>query len=397
MKIGIVTFLSGSASGAYGIPGRNGAEIMVEAINKGLIPAPYNTVGLDGAQIEAIYIDENSKQKVADYQKLSQKEDADIIIGYVSSGSCKALAPIAEKEQQFTVFATCGTPQVFEEVVTDPEYTFRSMSHLTMDNVGAVKYILDTRGNIDTLAGINQNYAFGQDSWHDFSTMIDMFSPDTEVVTEQFPKIFAGQYGSEISALLANKPDVIHSSLWGGDLEALIIQGAARGLFDQSQVVLVSGDTAIETLGPQIPDGTIIGARGRNGDFAPDSEINRWFQQAYAERFGSMPNSASYQMAQSLFAVKAAADKAASSNKDEIRKALKGLEFETPAGTVKMALADGHQAIQDTAYGVYSYDQDLGKGGFTDIVTYNAECVNPPLGVKSSDWIKSGLEGAVCN
>ena len=35
IKIGLVTFLSGGAAGPFGVPGRNGAELMIEAINAG--------------------------------------------------------------------------------------------------------------------------------------------------------------------------------------------------------------------------------------------------------------------------------------------------------------------------------------------------------------------------
>ena len=48
IKIGLVTFLSGGAAGPFGIPGRNGAELMIEAINAGKVPAPYNTKGVAG-------------------------------------------------------------------------------------------------------------------------------------------------------------------------------------------------------------------------------------------------------------------------------------------------------------------------------------------------------------
>ena len=31
-----------------------------------------------------------------------------------------------------------------------------------------------------------------------------------------------------------------------------------------------------------------------------------------------------------------------------------------------------------------------------DVVRYPAECVNPPEGVKSEEWIKGGFKGAKC-
>jgi branched-chain amino acid transport system substrate-binding protein len=40
LKIGVVTFLSGAAAGPFGVPARNGAEVVTEALNGGKLPAP---------------------------------------------------------------------------------------------------------------------------------------------------------------------------------------------------------------------------------------------------------------------------------------------------------------------------------------------------------------------
>lgn len=397
VKVGFVTFLSGGAAGPFGVPARNAAELMIQSINAGNIPAPYNSAGVGGASIDPIFVDENSKQKNADFLKLVEKDGVDMVVGYISSGSCKAIAPEAEKAQKLTILFDCGTPQIFEEIVTDPKYTFRTGGHATMDNVAAARYLEQTGSSANNVAGINQNYAWGQDSWRDFSASITQINEGSKVATEQFPKIYAGQYGSEISALLTSKPDVVHSSFWGGDMEAFIIQGSARGIFERSKVVLTTGETAMHRLGAQMPDGTILGARGPHGDLAPKSELNDWFRKAYFDRFGTLPTYPSYKMAQALLGVKAAADKAGSADQDAVIGALKGLEWEGPSGMVSMALANGHQAIQDTAYGTYKYDKDAGKATLVDVVRFKAECVNPPAGVNSINWINGGFKGANCD
>ena len=397
VKVGFVTFLSGGAAGPFGVPARNAAELMIQAINAGNVPAPYDTAGVGGAAIDPIFVDENSKQKNADYLKLVEKDGVDMVIGYISSGSCKAIAPEAEKAKKLTILFDCGTPQIFEEIVTEPQYTFRTGGHATMDNVAAARYLEQQGVSLKSIAGINQNYAWGQDSWRDFSESVAQIDTTAARATEQFPKIYAGQYGSEISALLTSKPDVVHSSFWGGDMEAFIIQGSARGVFERSKVVLTTGETAMHRLGAQMPNGTVIGARGPHGDLAPESALNDWFRKAYFDRFGTMPTYPSYKMAQALLGVKAAADKAGSAEQDAVIGALKGLEWDGPSGKVSMALAGGHQAIQDTAYGTYQYDKDSGKAVLVDVVRFNAECVNPPAGVSSIDWIKGGFEGAKCN
>lgn len=205
VKVGFVTFLSGGAAGPFGVPARNAAELMIQSINGGTVPAPYNTAGVGGAAIDPIFVDENSKQKNADYLKLVEKNGVEMIVGYISSGSCKAIAPEAEKAKKLTILFDCGTPQIFEEIVTDPKYTFRTGGHATMDNVAAARYLSQTGVTASNVAGINQNYAWGQDSWRDFSASIAQINSGSKVATEQFPKIYAGQYGSEISAILTTK------------------------------------------------------------------------------------------------------------------------------------------------------------------------------------------------
>ncbi len=396
VTVGFVTFLSGGAAGPFGIPARNAAELMIGAINAGDVPGQYNTPGFAGAMIDPIFVDEASDQRNADFQRLVQRDEVDMVVGYISSGSCLSIAPEAERLEVLTVLFDCGTPQVFEEVVTDPQYTFRTGGHATMDSVAAARYLQETGVDISSIAGINQNYAWGHDSWRDFAASIMQLDPGSEVATEQFPRIYAGQYGSEVSALLTNRPNVVHSSFWGGDMEAFIIQGQGRGLFDRASVVLTTGETAMHRLGAQMPEGTIIGARGPHGDLAPESELNTWFRDAYFERFGTLPTYPAYKMAQALLGLKSAADLAGTIERDAVIDALRGLEWEGPSGTVTMALAGGHQAIQDTAYGTYHFDPETGTSSLLNIIRYDAECVNPPAGVPSLEWIESGFEGASC-
>ena len=59
-----------------------------------------------------------------------------------------------------------------------------------------------------------------------------------------------------------------------------------------------------------IPDGTIIGARGPHGPFAPDGALNRWFKGTYEKRYGVPPPFPAYHMVQAILGTKAAYEKA---------------------------------------------------------------------------------------
>lgn len=402
LKIGVVTFLSGPAAGHFGMPARNGIELAIAAINAGSLPAPYDKAGIAGAKVEAIYIDEagGATKQVAEFRNLVQRQNVDLVLGYISSGDCLAVPAVADELKKLTILADCGTPRVFEESRYD--FVFRTGPHAVMDNVAAARYLLDRDPTIQSIAGINQNYAWGQDSWSDFSESMVALKPDIEIVTAQFPKIFAGQYNSEITALLVGKPHVIHASLWGADLEAFILQGVGRGLFNQSQVLLSAGEQIFPRIGRQLPDGVVVGARGPHGDFARPSPLNDWFRKAYIDRHETIPNYAAYKFVQAVLGVKAAYEKAAAAaggfpSQDQVIAAFEYLEWEGPSGFVSMALGDGHQAIQDNAIGLTRYDPELGRVTVTDVTYYAAECVNPPPDMTGIDWIKAGFPGAKCD
>ncbi len=396
VKIGIVTFLSGPAASPFGVPARNAAEVVTELLNAGKAPAPYATKGFGGAPIQTVIIDEagSTTTQVTEYRNLVQRHNVDVVIGYVSSGNCLAIAPVAEELKKLTNFFDCGTARIFED--GSYKYVFRTSPTQTMDSVGAALYVHDAKPKLKSIAGLNQNYAWGQDSWGDFEASMKQLVPKVEVKTSQMPKLFAGQYNAEISTLLGAKADVIHSSFYDGDLEALLLQAAPRGLFKKSTGILSAGETVIHKLAAQIPDGTVIGARGPFGPYAPNNELNRWFSKEFRDRYQVPPTYPSYQMAQAILGVKAAWEKAQAANggkrpsNEQVAAALEHLSFEGPGGTVKMANGKGHQSIMETAYGMSKVVG--GKLTLTNIKRYPAEKVNPPDGVKGADWIASGFK-----
>jgi branched-chain amino acid transport system substrate-binding protein len=402
LKIGVVEFLSGAAAGTFGVPARNGAETIVNAINAGSIPAPYNTKGMAGAQVEAVYIDEagSTTKQVEEFRNLVQRQNVDAVVGYIGSGTCLAIAPVAEELKMLTIFNICGTPRIFED--GDYKYVFRTKSHSTMDNVAAAHYVLKRKPTLSSYGAINQNYAWGQDSWRDFKASLELLKPKAKITTEQWPKLFAGQYSSEISALLVSNSEIIHTSLWDGDLEAFIFQANARGLTKRSMLVLTTGENSMFRMGRRMPDGLIVGARGPYGLYARDTALNRWFRQAYSELFTTPPVYPSYMAAQAVLALKIGYDKAAAAKggawptREEVIKAMEYMEYEAFGTTIKLALGKGHQAVTETAYGVYKFDTATGEPTFVDVEYFAAECVNPPAGVNSVEWIQGGLKGAKC-
>jgi branched-chain amino acid transport system substrate-binding protein len=339
---------------------------------------------------------------VTEFRRLALDEKVSAVMGYISSANCLAVAPVADELKVLTLLADCGTDRVFEE--GKHPYTFRTNAHTVIDGVGAARYVLSKNPNVKTIAGINQDYAWGRDSWEVFQRSIRKLKPDVEVVDVLWPKIFAGEYSAEISKLLVDKPDVVFTSFWGGDLVTFSGQAKARGLLEQSMVVVNNTGSDIKDLAP----GMLIGSRGPHGIVSAEMQKNPLRKELlalYGQKYGLARNEylahGAYHFVQALQGLRSAYEKAIKTAgrwpmTEQVAAALEHLEFDTPSGRIVMGIGGGHQAVEPAAYAVIKLDAALGLNNFSDVKMFPASCVNPPDGTKSLDWIDRGFPGAKC-
>ena len=144
------------------MPAENAAKITIAALNNGKLPEPYATKGINGVEIETVVVDEagGAGKQVEEFRNLVERQKVDAVIGYISSGDCLAVAPVAEELKALTIFLTAARRAYSR---TPYKYVFRTGPIATTDNIGAARYVLDTRPTTKSMAGINQNYAWGQD------------------------------------------------------------------------------------------------------------------------------------------------------------------------------------------------------------------------------------------
>ncbi len=386
LKIGVVSFLSGPAT-VFGVPSKNAAEWLIEKYNR--------EGGIGGVRIKPIYIDEagGADKQVSEFRRLALDEKVDLVIGYISSADCLAVAPVAEELKVLTVLFDCGTNRIFED--SKHTYVFRTKAHQALDSVAAAKYILAQKPGLKSIAGINQDYAWGRDSWDSFKRAILKLKPDVKVGAELFPKLFAGEYTAEISRLLAAKPDVVHSSFWNGDVLAFTKQAAPRGLFSQSTVVFSAGEHMLQDLGKDVPEGVVIGARGDHWFLHNSSDpLHKEFVEGYRAKYGRYPIYPSYHMYQAVAGVKAAYEKAINDGRgawpkvDAVIRAFEGIEYRVPPGRT-MTVRGDHNGTEPAIVGVTKHTPQYPFAILDKITVFPASEVNPPLGVKTNDWIDS--------
>jgi len=162
-KLAFVAFLSGQAAESFGKPAVQAATAVIDALNAGSLPKPYDKVGFGGLKIEVHLIDEagGATKQVEELRNAFERDHVDAVLGYVSSGDCLAVSPAAEELKKLLVLFDCGTPRIFEE--NQFKYVFRTAAHGAMDNVAMARYLVKRGIKVADVGAINQDYAWGQE------------------------------------------------------------------------------------------------------------------------------------------------------------------------------------------------------------------------------------------
>ncbi len=382
---GVFTFTSGPAA-AYGMPGRNAAELVIEQINA--------SGGIGGVPIKPTYVDEGQGTEgvVAEFRRLAADPVNQVMIAALSSGNCLALAPVADQLQMPTFMWNCDTHQLF--LKDRYKYVFRTNSSTVPEFIASALYLLSVKPDVKRIAIIDPDYAFGRDAATIFKATLKALKPDVEVVAELYPKLGSPSFNTEISRLVTAQPDVIFSNLWGADLENFVRQAAPRELFTRSTVILALGESVLQRVGTLLPDGVIIGVIGDGWWMSPDAQSKpqtRQFVENYRKRFNEYPVFPSFKMANTIYAVKVVYEKALANTKgrwptrDDLVAAAKNLKTETLTGT--LALRDDHDGLVDQIVGETTKDSRFPFPIMGNMVRYPASLVTPPVGVDPIAWI----------
>ncbi|MGL4324468.1 MAG: ABC transporter substrate-binding protein [Beijerinckiaceae bacterium] len=388
LKIGITTFLSGPAS-VFGVPGKAAAEMIAEDINK--------KGGIGGVPLALSFVDEGAggEALVSNYRRMVQEEKVDATFASISSGSCTQLVPIAEDLKVMNFMWDCGAASILES--KKHRYNFRTQANATPEMLAILVYLLKTKPNFKTIAVVNQDYAWGRESWEIFSTALKVMKPDVQVVAELFPKFGAPDFSTEVSRLMALRPDVVFTTSWGGDLDTFVRQSGQRGLLQQSTFVLAIGESSLQRLGKDLPEGIIVGARGDHWFLHPEMKNDagfKAFNDAFKAKTGAWPIYPVYHMAQAFSALQGAYDKAIKTNggkwptREQVIDAASGLEFKGWGRPITLRPED-QQGLEAQLVGVTKTAPGYDFKVLDTMMIFDAKTITAPAGQKSVEWLKT--------
>jgi branched-chain amino acid transport system substrate-binding protein len=352
-KVGHMTFTSGP--GAYlGAPALKGHTLAADEINaEGGFLGTRKIVTITAD--EAAGVDGNVKE----LRRMKLSEGIDWFTGVISAGDTVALGPVAEELAIPTIFTDGCTDHLFDVVVRKPKYVFRVTNILSSDAVSCMLAASKTWPNIKRIAHIHPDYNFGRVQFVHSKIAAEKLYPGSEIVSEGWPKLFAGDYAAHITKAMAAKPDLLVTSLWGGDYVSFYKQALRFGMYDQMKVIANIG-FGIEpgALGKDHPEGILAGAHANyHFTYPPGNEwpLNKQFVERYHKRWNEYPNYAAEGAYTTLYLLKYAIEKAnellgAWPEPAQIITMLEGMVMATPAGYLHIR-AEDHSGFKPTVVG----------------------------------------------
>jgi len=352
-KIGHMTFFTGPAA-VLGESSYKGHILAAEEINA--------QGGLLGKRkIETLKADEaaGTDANVKELRRMKLSESIDLFTGVISSGNTPALGPVAEELKLLTIFVDGCTDFLFDKAVPNPHYIFRITNIQSADGVTCAVATAMTWPQVRKIAHIHPDYAYGRNAFDHFTVAINKLVPGTKVVSEAWPKLFSTDFTTHITKAVSAKPDLLVSSLWGGDYIAFYKQALRYDLFKKMKFAsTIAFGVAPHAITKDHPQGIIGGIHSNYYFNYPPG--NRWplndtFVKKYYDRWKEYPNFQSEGSYTTLYLLKQAVEKA---NKlaggwpedDAIVAMLEGASISGPAGYLHIR-PENHQGYKDAVTG----------------------------------------------
>lgn len=308
------------------------SELAVETIN--------NSGGILGRKVELVVQSHSGTPAAAlvAAQKLAQQDKALFMYGFNTGAMSAALAPRVAAWDSILL----DTNSTFDDLTTKAcnKNYFRTVNTDEM-SVNMLKTVLEESGH-KTWQILANDFVTG----HAFA---DRFKAAVEksggtVLSSTFAPVNTPDWGSYISQLSAKPADGLALLIVGSDAVTLAKQAKQFGFFGKYKLVLSSHFTNEMVLDAQ-GDSTV----GLYTAMAYSTEMpgdrNAAFVKLYTERYKRPPTFVAAEQWQAIEVMKAAIEKAGTTDVEAVRKALLGLKTKTITGDVEMRASD-HQLLR---------------------------------------------------
>jgi branched-chain amino acid transport system substrate-binding protein len=358
IKIGIVDTYTGPAS-TYTLDVLDGFKLAAEKINaKG---------GVLGKKIEYTTRDEKFKPDIglAMAKELVMKENVDVLVGTINSGTALAVSDFARKEKM-PFFVTYSKS---EKIIGEKghRYVFNMNENTEMAGRAAAVGLAKKPFVKYWIAGDDYEYghAIADAVWNNLKRL----NPKVQKVGESWWKVGEPDFTPYITQILSAKPDFIIVATGGSGMVNFQKAAKATGLV---QKIPFYQHTANE-LGTLLPQGKdapegVYGTANYLFNF-PDSPANRAFVEEFNKAYKRYPKASALVGYMTAQFIAEGFRKAGKVDKEAMIKAVEGMTLDSPVGPLTLRACD-HQLELPTYFGVSKKDPkyDFLVSGDTQII-----------------------------
>ena len=318
IKIGGLAPLTGNNS-AYGISTNNGIMMAVEEINA--------AGGILGKQIDYIYYDEkgDATEAVSAYNKLVQSDNVVAVIGDVTSTPSIAVAQESVKDGIPVITATGSAggitqagENVFRVCFTDA-YQGEVMASYAAQKLNKQKAAILYNASNDYSIGLTES--FEKQAAQEGMQVVSKESYNTGDV----------DFRTQLTKIADSGADVLFLPEYYEEVAQIIPQAKTAGI----NITLLGAD-GWDGVIDQIQDKSQLADAYFCCGYSPemDNEGLQTFIQKYTQTYNEAPKGFSAQGYDAMYLLKAAMEKAGTTDKEAVVQALKDIEFEGITGTI---------------------------------------------------------------
>ena len=285
--------------------------------------------GILGRKLDVIVRDTEMKVDVGarEVKDLILREKVNFLEGPCSSGVGLAMQVVHAEYKVLRVTTMANTEGQVVDKFTP--YIVQIVPNTYMEAKAATRYLHKKVPTAKKFATINPDYEFGRREFAAFAEEIKKLVPDAEILYEAWPKPGEKDFTAFITAIMAKKPDAVHSSLFGGDLVAFTKQAAPYEFFKTPFIALYDLPVLL-ALGPDAPEGTF--GFGRGCFFMDHNPKMLEFVEKYRKARGAYPDSWAVQAYDGVYLLKAAIEKAKTAETEAVIKAMEGISIDSLRG-----------------------------------------------------------------
>ena len=336
------------------------------------------------------------KDTIERFQKLTQQEKVDSVMGIVSTGVSLALGPVVEETRALTIYWDGTTQDGVDEKLPDPKFLFKSTDNECEAVMSSLLAIKHWKGQFKRIAGINPDYSYGRNNMAAFVALLKRFNIEHEVVAEQWPKVGTMELTSHVAALKAAKPDLIFSSLLFADLPVFMKQAFAADLTKDTKLVFPAAGWQHTLMKKDFtPEGMIFGHNTLYFDNPNAGPAQKEFVAWYADKFKDYPNWEADRAYFSIMSYKGAVEAAMKAksgawpSQADVAGAMVGLEVDSLGG--KGSWRKDHIADQTFVQGFSTHKNkyDFITLDPARIETMYSADLQKPAGANFWEWLKT--------